>query len=342
MKIIYLSKNMSKYKGAFYQRDVMEEFDRCADVKFYGPGYQDFDPNEKINKTIKRLGGADIIIVGHAWLTDTPGMEVDPYPQLCLEECEIPKIMILNKEYANLEPKLKWISKKNFSYGFSHHHDTDYFEKKTNTPFKFMPLAFNANLFQKSNKLYKDIDFAFCGILKNNLENTGQTDTRILTMKKLFHCFGDIPIKKKSKYKNYKIFWNGIPRNNLMRYIANILNKYRFLSNEDYVKLQLRSKVFLNTISPFGLVSTRFFENIASKTLIFCEESKNVDRILPTDCFISFKSNFSDFDEKFKFAISDNRERSIIVDRAFELAYSSHTWKIRVQNMMDIIYSIKR
>ncbi len=340
MKIIYLSKNMSNYKGAFYQHDMMEEISKCQDVTFYGPGFEGFDSNEKIKKTIHRLGGADLIIVGHAWLIDTPNISVDPYPKLSLEDCSVPKVIILNKEYANLESKLKWISKKNFSFGFSHHYDIELYKKKTKVPFKFIPLAFNENLFKKTNQIYKDIDFAFCGLLKNNLSNTGQSEARIIAMKKLFHCLGDIPIMKKDKYKKYNLFWNAIPRNLFMRQSAILLNKYRFLNNEEYVNLQFRSRAFLNTLSPIGLVSTRFFENMASKSLVFCEKSENVKRIFPSECYITFESNFSDFDEKLELAISDSFERSKIIKMAFDLAYAEHTWKIRVKKMMEVLYSI--
>ncbi len=340
MKIIYLSKNMNNYKGAFYQNDMMEEISRCEDVIFYGPGFNDFNPNENIKNTINRFGGVDLIIVGHAWLIDTPNKPVDPYPKLSLEDSPVPKVVIINKEYTNLEAKLKWIRQKNFSYGFSHHFDVELYENKTKVPFKFVPVAFNENLFKKTNQINKDIDFAFCGLLKNNLINTGQTDARIITMKKLFHCLGDIPIIKKSKYKKYNFFWNAIPRNYIVRQSAILLNKYRFLNNEEYVKLQLRSRTFLNTLSPFGLVSTRFYENMASKALVFCEKSENLKQIFPSGCYIAFNSNFSDFDEKFEIATSDSYERSKIIEMAYEIAYAEHTWRIRVKSMMDVIYSI--
>ena len=173
---------MSTYKGALYQRDVMVQFNRSANTLFYGPGFKDFNPNEDLNTTIKKIGGADLIIVGHSWLKDSP------YPKLFLENSPVPKVMILNKEYTNLKQKLEWISKKNFCLGFSHHHDVDFYSKETKVPFKFVPLAFNEDLFVKSTKIEKNIDFAFCGLLKNNLKETGQTDARILTMKKLFYC----------------------------------------------------------------------------------------------------------------------------------------------------------
>lgn len=328
---------MKNYKSAMYQQDVMNEFSRQASVSFYGPGFKDFDPNLKIEKVIKKIGGADILIVGHSWLIDTPGLSVDPFPNLNLENCPIPKVMILNKQYANLDKKLDWISKKNFLCGFSHHHDVDILKEKTKVFFKFIPLAFSENLFSKTNKFDKDIDFAFSGLLKNNLSNTGQTNTRILVMKKLFHCIGDIPVLKRSKFKNKKLFWNSIPRNSFMRNTATLLKKYSFMKNQDYMKLQLRSKAFLNTLSPFGYVTTRYFENIASKTLIFCEESKNVKKVFPPETYLEFKSDLSDFNEKFEMATGDGNERLRIVNSAFEIAFTHHTWKVRISSMISTI-----
>lgn len=337
MKIIYLSKNMSDYKAAMYQNDMMEEFRKHAEVIFYGPGFKNFDPKEKIKITINKFGDADLLIVGHAWLLDKPGSTVDPYPDLCLQDCPIPKVIILNKEYTNLNEKLNWIKKNNFLCGFSHHHNIDFYEKKSNVSFKFIPFAFNENLFAKTNEKIKDIDFSFCGLLKNDYHNSEYTDARILTMKRLFHCIDDIPVLKKAKYKNYTFFWNAIPRKVFVRKIATLTKKYYRLSNRDYASLQMRSRAFLNTLSPLGLVGPRFFENIASKTLVFCEESNNVKNIFPSECFISFKSDFSDFDEKFEMAISDSVERSKIIESAFDLAFTQHTWKFRVNNMIKTI-----
>lgn len=328
---------MKNYKAAMYQQDVMEELSKNTNVIFYGPGYESFNPQERINDTINRLGGADILIVGHAWLVDKPSQIVDPYPLLQLDECKIPKFMFLNKEYTNLNAKLKWIKDKNFLYGFTHHHDIDFYQKKTNVPFKFIPFAFNENLFIQKDNFNKDIDFAFCGLLKNNFLNTGQTNARIRVMKKLFHCLGDIPIIKKADYNDCRLFWNAIPRNLFVMGLAKLSNKYRRLSNREYASLQMRSRTFLNTLSPLGLVGPRFFEIMACKTLLFCEESKNVQNIFPSECYMTFKSDFSDFDEKFKLAIGDGVEREKKVNIAFEMAHTQHTWKVRVKSIIKTI-----
>ena len=99
-----------------------------------------------------------------------------------------------------------------------------------------------------------------------------------------------------------------------------------------------RSRVYLNSLSPGGLVGTRFFENMASKALVFCEESDNVKRIFPQNCYISFKSDLSDFEDKFQIALSDSYERTKIVNNAYELAITNHSWENRVKDITDQIY----
>ena len=338
MKVLYISQNMNNYRAAMYQQDVMEEFSKQTNVVFYGPGFKGFEPYEHIKNVINKIGGVDFIIVGHSWLLDKSGVNIDPYPSLHLEDSPIKKYVILNKEYTNLDAKLKWIKEKSFDRAFTHHHDINIFEKRTSVPFSFIPFAFNKKLFEKFNGENKDIDFAFSGLLKNIYhKNNTQSDARILIMKKLFYCFGDIPIFLKKKYSNYKIFWNSLPRFPWQQKISILIKNYRYLKNEEYVSMTKRSRVYLNSLSPGGLVGTRFFENMASKALVFCEESENLRRIFPSNSYISFKKDLSDFEERFEFALSDSSERTKIVNDAYELAMINHSWEDRVKKIIDLI-----
>ena len=138
------------------------EFAKNANVIFYGPGFDGFNSKENIKNTIYKLGGADFLIFGHSWLNDYPGIDADPHPLLNLEDCPIPKVAIMNKEYRNLDSKLNWIKKNKFLCAFSHNIDVNIYEKKTNVPFKFIPFGFNENLFKKNDQLKKSIDFEGC------------------------------------------------------------------------------------------------------------------------------------------------------------------------------------
>ena len=47
MNILYLSRNMSKYLGASYQIDFLNELSNSYDVTTYGPGYPGFSEKKK-------------------------------------------------------------------------------------------------------------------------------------------------------------------------------------------------------------------------------------------------------------------------------------------------------
>lgn len=332
---------MDQYVSAMYQNDVMQELARQADVLFYGPGFPNYDANDSIFDIIqKNQSKPDWIIVGHAWLRDSPGHDIDPHPNMQLDKCTISKAVILNKEYVNLHEKLEWIKRQKFSIAFSHHHDTDHYSEKTGIKFIFWPFGFDNKLFNSDKNQYKDIDLGFSGVLQNQNEMANQTDSRIRVMNRLFFCFGDIPFAQKRKYEDLNIFWNSIPRYGWQSKIAKLIGKYRHLSDVEYSSIQRRTKIFLNTLSPAGLISPRFFENMASRTLIFCEESNLYDLIFPNKCYVTFKSDLSDFDAKLFQYLEDDKARNEITEKAYEEAMENHTWNKRVSQMMFVLNNV--
>ena len=53
MNILYLSENMSKYLGASYQTDFLDELTKSNNVTTYGPGYSGFSEKKNIRDIIK-------------------------------------------------------------------------------------------------------------------------------------------------------------------------------------------------------------------------------------------------------------------------------------------------
>ena len=335
MRILYLSRNMAGYKSAMYQRDVMEELARQAEVFFYGPGFKNFDPDYSITEVLTKIvSSVDLVLVGHGWLSDADGRPVDPFPVLHLEACSVPKAVILNKEYVNREAKLNWIREKGFIRGFSHHHDVESFSSQTGVPFTFWPFAFNHHLFLQETCFSKNVDFAFSGILQNRNRDAGQSDIRVRIMNLLYVCFGDIPLSPRKAYRQYQMCWNAIPRSPLQARLAVVLKRHRHMLDTEYRDLQRRTRIYLNTLSPAGLVSPRFAENMASKAMVLCEKSAHVSRIFPEDCFVTIEPDLSDFDEKLTYYLANESERIAIVNRAHEEAYLHHTWQKRVESML--------
>jgi len=337
MKIVYLSRNMKSYRSASYQQDVMDELARQARVFFYGPGFEDYDTSDSIDQVLTKAPfEPDAIVLGHAWLNDRDGTEVDPHPRLHLSKTDKPKAVILNKEYTNLDAKMDYIKQNRFDLGFTHHHDTVRYTNASGTEFTFWPFAYDPRRFNYS-KGEKTIDVAFSGVLQNQRGNSVQSDIRVRIMQCLFHTWMEVPLMKKKIHAETNIFWNSISRKKSGRYLCALLGKRKYLNDAQYTGLMWNSKVCINTLSPMGLISPRFFESMASKVLVFCEESELYKNIFPHDIFVTFNKDLRDFDEKLSYYLKNDSMRDKIVNRAFEYVHANHTWKIRVNSLLCTI-----
>ena len=333
--IIYLSINMRAYSGAMYQQDVMKEIAQQANVFFYGPGYPGYNLADDIQAVITKSDmQPDYIILGHAWLSDVAGEPVDPHESLNLKRTNTPKIAIINKEYVNLVQKLEYLKINQFDLVFTHHHDIETYSKETGIKFIFWPFAFDHRKFFSNGEEKRPYDFAFSGILQNQNRNAQQTDLRLRLQKRIFVCLGDLPFFKKRDFRSLNVFWNSIPRRKFERSIAFLLRRYKYMAREQYSELQRKTKIYVNTLSPMGLVSPRFFENMSSRALVFCEASQNYERIFPNECYVSFRNDLKDFKEKVDFFLLNEKERKRIVDLAFREVMNNHTWEKRVNSML--------
>ena len=91
---------MQLYKSASYQQDVISEIKNQSEVFFYGKGFNDFSINDNIDDVKNKAPfNPDVIIQGHSWLSDDADSKIELYPQISLKKINIPKVIILNKEY---------------------------------------------------------------------------------------------------------------------------------------------------------------------------------------------------------------------------------------------------
>ncbi len=315
----------------------MDELARQAKVFYYGPGFNGYDRDDSIDEVLAKMSfEPDAIIVGHAWLKDKDGDEVDPHPQFQLVKTNIPKVAILNKEYVNLNTKLDYIKRNRFDMCFTHHHDIDRYSEITGIEFTFWPFAFDPRRFDFEGE-DKTIDVAFSGVLQNRNKDANQSDIRVKIMKDFFLTIFDVPIAKRKAFKDVEIFWNSISRNKIGKYFSQLLNKRQYLKSDDYAKMMRKTKIYINTLSPMGLISPRFFECMASQALIFCEESELYQNIFSDDLYVTYKKDLSDFREKLLWILSDQSMRNKIIDKAFKYVHDNHTWRERVSLLLNKI-----
>ena len=184
--ILYLSRAMAGYRSSGYQQEVIDELSRQADVTLYGPGYPGYNRKDTINDVLSKTHfSPGFIIVGHSWLSDGAGKEIDPHPALGLDSTDVPIFSILNKEYVNLAEKLEFFTRNNTRLVFSHHHQVGQYSESTSLPFVYWPFAFDHHKYRFSSEVTKDIDLMFSGTLQNMNKHAEQSEIRVDITKSL-------------------------------------------------------------------------------------------------------------------------------------------------------------
>tara|TARA_Y100000590_G_scaffold453161_1_gene597709 strand:- start:2526 stop:3560 length:1035 start_codon:yes stop_codon:yes gene_type:complete len=342
LKIIYLSRNISKiysnqYVSSSYQQDVINELSNNCNLYNYGPGYKDFNIKDNIEDIIKKSSfNPDAIVFGHNWLSDDDrSISISLMDNLSLMNLNIPKILILNKEYVNLKRKLEYIKNIKFDFILSHHHEVENYKKQTNLKFIFWPFACHKERFLSRDDK-KEVDLFFSGILQNQYKHAHQSEFRLNCLNQIYHTVFDHPLLKRRKFKKYNIIWNSVPRTLKGRILKKILGE-RLFDYDDYAKLIKGSKIVINSPSPIGLISPRYFECMLSKCLIFCEESNLYNNIFDKDSFVILHENAEDLEEKLIFYLNNPKHYEKKTNDAFNEVLSKHTWKNRIDKLLDLI-----
>jgi spore maturation protein CgeB len=181
-----------------------------------------------------------------------------------------------------------------------------------------------------SNKIY---DFAFTGNLhkrhidiRTKIKNEiFRNPSRKTNLKKI--PFLKNPIKK--KYQEYKIYWaEWGARDIFFRSLVPTGAKYFIFLN--------KCKTMLNTPSAIGIINTRFFNCMATKTIIICPESPFYGSLIK-DGFnaIFFKKDISNFNEILDNIINNHSTRNKIAEQAFKDVLENHTYRKRIERLMN-------
>jgi len=333
---------MDHSKVASYQRDTMKELARQANVHFYGPGFPNYHQNDTLNDVVSKSPfEPDVLVFGHSWLADRAGAKVDRHPNLWKAGGSWLKVALLNKEYTNLDAKLNYYQQNKFDLIFSHHHEAPRYGKNIGIKGIFWPFGFDHKQFWYKNE-EKHHDLMFSGLLQNENILAKQSDIRIRVMKRLFHTAGSIPIQKRKRYQSMSIFWNSklwSEEKRSYRFCSMLFRKYRYryISGENYALLLRQSKSVLNSLSPLGLVSPRYFESMASGALVLSNEETLQNTVFPRNLLVTFKTDMSDFDNTLDEIRHGSDRVCEIRETAKAHCIQNHTWQIRISSMLSEI-----
>jgi len=335
--ILILSKNFKDYISGLYYQDLINAFNAKHNVFLYGPGYGNYSLDDNfesvLDKSLDYLESVDLIVVSNSWGNENPENAIfDEHPNICLSRITIPSVYFLNKEYKKIDQKLAYIKINKFDVIFTVHKNHEGWSEKTGLLFKTMPFGVDLTRFKPLN-LPKIYDFSFMGALHRSYGVTSRYAMKKILFKpnKINSIFNKSRWFRlnfiRKKYQDYNIFWAEWSA-------KNIFNKPLTLHGQEYIVFLNKTKVCLNSLSAHGIFNTRFFELMATKTLIFCPKSVESYGILVDGVnAVMFNDDFSDLEKKFQLLMSGQINYEKIIDRAFE-DVQNYTYENIVDNVI--------
>lgn len=112
--------------------------------------------------------------------------------------------------------------------------------------------------------------------------------------------------------------------------------KPRIKNYEKYAEVMSQSKIWLATTGPDGDIGPRYYEVMASGTLLFCD-------IPPKEYQGTFRDgdncvwfNLDNFVEKLRYYLNHEEERNKIIRTAYRECMTNHTWHKRAMELIDL------
>ena len=339
LNILVLQPDFSRYGGAYYQHQFTQALGRAHRIFRYGPGLEGYDIGHSISDILKLCPfDPDLICFAAGWeIEDTTIPEFDPHPAIQVSDIDIPSVMVLNKEYKKLDQKFRFMQDNGIKLVFTTHHHYRNWQSQTGIPFVHFPFAVNPMLFNDYAER-KKYELGYSGELHKKW-----TDTRVRVKD---HLFVQWPIKN-PRYWRAKLFWHdsSVTLKGLYRFrggyrLGEILG-LNFPRGEDYARIINSAKIWLSTPSAIDLVGTRFYEIMASKTLLFCNKSDAYKGLFEDGVHcVMFDPNLSDFDDKLFYYLRNDAEREEIVERGYEYVIHNHTWDRRIEQFSSEVERI--
>jgi hypothetical protein len=333
--ILWLGENYKDYHSAYYQNDILKVFKENYDIHVYGPGYRGYNPRDSIHEILRKtITNPDLIVISNTWENQDPSVDRFPvHTGTKLNEVDIPKLQILNKEYKKLDTKLQFISKNNVDYVTTVvKKKCKEWQKMTGAEFIWEPFGVDLHRFKHDANMPKKYDFGFTGSLHEKW-----LDERLRIKKHLF----------KKSYLEFRLWHNFVHKqrfknryNDLDIYWGEWNNKTALLKSrapfgKRYVELLNSCDMYLNTLSAFNIFNPRFWELMATKTLIICPDA-DYSGLLEDGSNCVMYNNLHEFDEILYYYATNEQARRSIVATAYEQV-QQYSWDCIVEDLMSQI-----
>ena len=323
LRVVLLQPDFSSYNGAYYQHDFAVALSRRHRVFRYGRGLDGYDPRHKLDDVLRACPfDPDVICFGAGWeVEDMRKPEFDPHPNIRVGGSGIAAVMILNKEYKKLDRKLAFVRDNGIRMVFTVHHDYGKWSKETGVPFVHFPFGVDETRFRDYREP-KRYALGFSGATHRQW-----TDVRERIKERLFVRW---PLKRRTYWGTavYWSEWGGLPG-------------LRPPAREAYGRLLNSSRAWISTPSAADIVGPRFFEVLASRTLLLCSRSPVYgDLLTDLENCVMFEPDLRDFDDKVFAFLRRDEDREAIVRSARNHVLENHTWSRRVEQFTSAVKTV--
>lgn len=321
--IVVLQPDFSRYISAYYQHDFTVALGRKHRVFRYGRGLSGYDPNHTLDDVLRACPfDPDLICFGAGWEVEDMGKpEFDPHPNIRVARSGIATAMILNKEYKKLDRKLAFVRDNELRMVFTVHHDYAKWSKETGVPFVYFPFGVDDTRFRDYGEPRR---YA--------LGFSGATHRQWTPVRERIkdHVFVRWPLKR-PRYWGTRVYWSewgGLPG-------------FRPPGREAYGRLLNSSKTWISTPSAKDIVGPRFFEVLASRTLLLCSRSPVYgDLLTDLENCVMFEPDLRDFDDKVFSYVRHDDEREEIARKGHAHVLENHTWERRVEQFTAAVKTV--
>lgn len=331
-----MSKNYENYRSGFYHQDIVDALSNLHDVNVHGPGYPGFSQEDTAQGVINRHYGStepDLIFFSTSWDDDRSLDSVDPSPNLDFSGVNITKAYFLNKEYKKLELRKQYIAKQKMDIVITLNPelfrigDLEKFSRVVLTSFAHNPRRFH------SLGIKKSFDFAFSGGLHlSHLDYRAKAKSEIFLPKmgsyfSSENVFQSLNSRRylRPDFGDYRVFWADTSQ-----------RSFRKLPHGDRYNLLLnKATSFLNTPSAGGIVNTRYFELMATGTLIVSPRINSISRpefLEDGRSFLEYEPSPGALKETLTRITTDPKMVSKITGAALAIA-QDHTYEVRINEI---------
>jgi len=217
---------------------------------------------------------------------------------------DIPTFCFVHKLGSDTERKIKWCNDSNITRVLSSVPINKYKER-----FNSKMIQFGYGADEYDNDYEKIYDVGFSGALHRPNNDLRYNVQELLKKQKDLNCF--------------------------LRGSDSVAD--RIESYAEYRKTISQTKIWMATTSYDNDVTPRYYEVIASKTLLFCNEIPEEYSEVFTDGFNCVTFNMDNFLQKLWFYLQCADKRKDIVERAYLDFITNHTWKRRAGQLVSII-----